>query len=140
MEHEKRLSSKDFRIGNIIEHNGEIKAISSLHEDDTFRTKKGDLFEGCFRICTAEPVKITVEWLVKFGFKLTEGGYVKRFSRFGDDEKSFLATEYNPVMKRWLFVVGSDNSETVVAINAFEFLHQLQNLYFSLTGEELILK
>jgi hypothetical protein len=58
-----------------------------------------------------EPIPLTEEWLMKFGF----------------DEKE-------PVLiSSWKF---SPFCETI--ITKCEHVHQLQNLYFALTGEELV--
>ena len=77
-----------------------------------------------------QPIPLTEEWLLKFGFKKEGQLYVKDF--FGD-------------------YIGVDADDFSVGTYAFGRIahapqptlmnvHQLQNLYFALTGEELTIK
>ena len=73
------------------------------------------------------PIPLTEEWLIKFGF-IKDG---KEFNKWcGDYEYSF-SFEYG-------FVFGQlvDYSHEI----KIKHVHQLQNLYFALTGEELTIK
>jgi len=71
-----------------------------------------------------QPIPITEEWLLKFGFKkhLTEDTY----------------PTFAKNMLNWndgiLYLIGYG------FINHIKYVHQLQNLYFALTGTELIIK
>jgi len=69
------------------------------------------------------PIPLTEEWLLKFGFEKLEGWDDMYYFQIGD----FQIHEYN--------------------VSGYEFddfdiknVHQLQNLYFALTGEELTIK
>ena len=68
-----------------------------------------------------KPIPLTEEWLLKFGFDsmFSGAGYHKNGVEIGNNHNGFyiLATSYQ-----------------------IEFIHQLQNLYFALTGEELTIK
>ena len=81
-----------------------------------------------------QPIPLTEEWLVKFGFygkyksvntQWSLGGFSIQQESNVDEEHNTIPTEqrfhYN-----WDFVV--------------EYVHSLQNLYFALTGEELAIK
>lgn len=77
------------------------------------------------------PIPLTEEWLLKFGFRLSVGAawyndkfndsYFKENFRLNkwDDGRLFLWDYKFP--------------------NEIKYVHQLQNLYFALTGEELII-
>lgn len=78
-----------------------------------------------------KPIQLTEEWLVKmgFGYSVSEASY----SIFFDDYNGVLrikpiGTELNVWMKR--------NNRTIRLVEV-NYVHQLQNLYFALTGEEL---
>ena len=60
-----------------------------------------------------KPIPLTEEWLVKFGFE-----------RLGDISFPFIKSN------------DFENSETF-SLYGIKHVHQLQNLYFALTGEEL---
>ena len=69
------------------------------------------------------PIELTEEWLLRFGFeKDNELNFVK-FSF-----KVHFWSNYNSYMYGWI----GGNIE-------IKYVHQLQNIYFALTGQELIL-
>jgi len=79
-----------------------------------------------------KPIPLTEEWLLKFGFE--KQGHVK-----------FIGEAYDR------FVLGKNGIYSVNEIAyiyevndhdlcELKYVHQLQNLYFSLTGEELTIK
>lgn len=70
------------------------------------------------------PISITEEWLLKFGF-IIQGKRISKdwFYLWSDKQKIFFAlAEMHEVTGTYLVV---------------ESVHQLQNLYFALTGKEL---
>lgn len=73
------------------------------------------------------PIPLTEEWLLKFGFKQTNGAFF----------------ELNGIG----FIAGFSITDEFVLSGTFGprhihiyYVHQLQNLYFALTGEELKIK
>lgn len=75
-----------------------------------------------------KPIPITDEWLLKFGFKVIKNynnGLIgfKDFNLLGDEN---------------LYYYTYDN-HNVIGVG-LKYVHQLQNLYFALTGEELFIK
>lgn len=75
-----------------------------------------------------EPIPITEEWLLKFGFKEYHStGVVRRFEStvLGDVVFHLSATNY--LVIKHLFV-------------RCEYVHQLQNIFFALKNEELTIK
>jgi hypothetical protein len=81
------------------------------------------------------PIQLTEEWLSKFGFKRC--GYDLLFWRH-DNIKGFLLAGINwadadePNYQFLNYGIGDE-------IFSIHYIHQLQNLYFGLTGIELIL-
>jgi hypothetical protein len=79
-----------------------------------------------------EPIPLTEEWLIKFGFmkpKNPTKGFENSFSK-----GSFIWTEH-----RFYLDAGNDEG-WIIDEYKIEYVHQLQNLYFTLTGEELEIK
>lgn len=81
----------------------------------------------------ASPIPITEEWLSKFGFKYN--GWNWEFNQFKfhaqgkNDKGEFYNTE---------FYIQSKNEWVLISFT-IDSVHQLQNLYFALTGNELTL-
>lgn len=76
------------------------------------------------------PIPLTEEWLVKFGFE-------KIYHSWIHDEFDFDIVMHG---HRYVLADISEDSGRYFAHGKFQFVHQLQNLYFALTGEELTLK
>lgn len=70
------------------------------------------------------PIKLTEEWLLKFGFERSGGLYEK-------DPLTYLLTHNEALL--W-------GEGSCINIGVIKYVHQLQNLYLSLTGQELTIK
>ena len=86
-----------------------------------------------------KPIPLTEEWFLKFGFESVLKGY-----------------NYLTIRKTSLYVYINDNGESGICIEDLDnnltqeeelcfsikikYVHQLQNLYFALTNEELTIK
>jgi hypothetical protein len=84
-----------------------------------------------------ESIPLTEEWLFKFGFKYEEAGVYGKSGWFlkirNQDNPTYL--HFNNHLQCSLFV--KINPFVFIDINTLKYVHQLQNLYFALTGEEL---
>jgi hypothetical protein len=113
------MKANELRIGNWIEHN--------QYPNDTviIRIEDGKHIDEAIRL-NANPLPLTEEWLIMFGFdKNTDNGDFK-----GND-----------------CYFTHDNLKRCISLPNFiydgikiKYVHQLQNLYFALTGEELEVK
>jgi hypothetical protein len=75
-----------------------------------------------------KPIRLTEEWLLKFGFK-----YSLRLEEFMFKDNF----EIQPYKRGFLnSVIWCDNQ----ILEEFKYVHQLQNLYFALTNKELTFK
>ena len=77
-------------------------------------------------------VPLTEEWLLKFGFELRDGKYYKGKYLIEDGISQYFNNGYS-------FRITIDNQNSTHA-SSVKYVHQLQNLYFALTGQELELK
>tara|TARA_R110002096_G_scaffold382312_1_gene576205 strand:+ start:6033 stop:6365 length:333 start_codon:yes stop_codon:yes gene_type:complete len=106
------IEVKDLRIGNLVNYhykgNNHITTVNI-----NLLTEIGRLI----KTARIEPIPLTEEWLVKFGFD-------------GWDIGSYTITLTNGNF----WILGCDKP---LARN-IKHVHQLQNLYHALTGEELI--
>jgi hypothetical protein len=79
-----------------------------------------------------DPIPLTEEWLVKMGFIEIDGNDYYRFFDLGDF-RVFLHKKNSSCFIHY-------NQHTVDYLTNNIHVHQLQNLYFALTGEELTIK
>ena len=79
---------------------------------------------------SVKPIPLTEEWLLKFGLEENDYTYIK-----GVHQKVFsglMKFEFNETLKNWEFSVGY-----ITDITRILYVHELQNLYWCLCGEEL---
>ena len=85
---------------------------------------------GSIKTKSPEPIPLTEEWLVRFGFDKSE-------RRTDWDYKLPISgiNLYSRFNKEWYFELDG-----IYLGSKPKYVHQLQNLYCSLTGEELTLR
>lgn len=129
-----------FNVPNPAQCPFRIDCIELLHPSDGFG-KFGMYMKGfenahplTWYLKDLEPIQITEEWLLKFGFK-KGGSEYKLFPSFGTQ---FIAdfTGEELWFMAYTRTVHSDYKEVYLA-TPIKYVHQLQNLCFILTGEEL---
>lgn len=119
------MKASELRIGNFVfgveqGYKETALPIACLHNDDTVRLQVGNDTVGCYRSKAINPIPLTEEWLLMFGFKKV-------------GEAFYIGLEYE------YFLNGIFNDYTAgctISLN-IKYVHQLQNLYFALTGEEI---
>ena len=126
------MKANEFRIGNLIHvktivESAKVMSItprffSSLAGGRSFEDQANNLELAEHYL----PIPLTEEWLLKFGF---ERSVAKRnsniFTLMGEGISIFKEKGY------WY--------STFTQRSSIKHVHQLQNLYFTLTGEELVL-
>jgi len=69
-------STTELRINNLVEYTGDICEVTMVDSlGDLVLYVDGDFFES--RITEIEPIHLTEEWLVKFGFEKDNNGEFK---------------------------------------------------------------
>lgn len=120
------IKSNELRIGNLVSRRGETSVVVSLDREDVWVRLGGEYgdFERWY-FESIDPIPLTPEILEKCGFE--EQMYSKGTWSCG--EVSLLIRDFQPV------TMGRDDYELFG--KPLQYLHQLQNLVFALTGEEL---
>jgi len=128
----------ELRVGNIVEHEDPDEIVEGIHyvNEGDYRILIGNYLRPIEHI---KPVPLTEEWLIKFGFNKneysTEGvQYNEPFYHIVLESKGWRLN-YNEDFGWVIHPVVSDYN--VIPI---KYVHQLQNLYFALTGNELEIK
>jgi len=112
------MKAEGIRIGNLLSKNGnviKVKGISRHCGDYAINTEDSWVY-----LKNCEPIKLTEKWLLKFGF-------IK--------DSVHLYYSLGQFIIRHDFVLCDIDIRVEI-----KHVHQLQNLYFALRGEELILK
>lgn len=134
------MESKELRIsdqkgfkGSYILHKGDVKNVFALYQlsqvviwlNDEVGMKPVDVSE-------LNPVPLTEEWLVKFGLEVVdlikENKYLKDCVGFWPDNENFVYV---------IDLYGNEMGDWGYVTKEIKYVHQLQNLYFALTGKEL---
>lgn len=118
------MEPKELRIGNLVNRLGIITVIRGISIDSDGMGYIHTPMSGIITINQIETIPLTEELLVKFGF-------VKSHSYWRNKNISMLSFKLQ--RNTWFFTTGKGEGNGV----ALEYVHQLQNLYFALTGEEL---
>lgn len=140
------MKANDLRIGNYINYCNENVIVLSLIalnrrlwdvELGYFTDSIG--FERSFDDENINPIPLTEEWLLKFGFKLDEdygNWHLSDYDIYSIKKdyyrKAVCGIKEGVVV--WYFGASDDYYSWTQKL---EFVHQLQNLYFVLTNEEL---
>jgi len=106
------MNAKELMIGNKVIHNGKVHDIVSI---DIYNDIKAD------------PIPLNEEWLLKLGFR---HAYTSVHEGISIYNKDLFSIEYH---QDTLWINGNK-------VNHIKHVHQLQNLYFCLTGKELEIK
>ena len=113
------MEAKELRIGNYVRWNNTAVSQMELSDFSNWYNDENSHEYGDF----IKPLPLTEEWLLKFGFK------------FKEEYKEFYLKNITLSVRKNFFEF--DYYGDIVNI---KYVHQLQNLYFALTGEELTLK
>lgn len=118
------IQANELRIGNYLQ-SPKGKTFEVLAHDIVF-------VDGCESL--AEPIPITEEWLLKFGFENISSKNTLDYWIVG--ENPYMAGEPFFHIKHQ---IGNNNYFFMNIGYCIKYVHQLQNQYFALTGSELVL-
>lgn len=120
------MKATDLRIGNWVKsklHDGlETEVFSVYHQS----VKLGANPLALYKQDEIEQIPLTEEWLVKFGFDKVGTHFI--YDRF--------SLHYMPAYKFW-YVNDLDSGFYITKV---EFVHEIQNVVFTLNSHELTIK
>ena len=116
------MKANELRINNWVLHGGVIQFVESINNTSTGMADccLSEHDNGCRDI---KPIPLTEEWLIKFGFEVEKK--IGNRDRFNVYKKGCLT--FNTSHQRW-WLSGIHSPFNP------KYVHQLQNLYHSLTG------
>lgn len=132
------LKAKDLRIGNLIYICGNtldtyqtyyprVVSVDIIREISEENEERPDAMLSAFN-----PIPLTEDWLVKFGFEKSKARIIGNRYTFG----------INPRTEDYIIIINQVDTtkQEFFYQNSFfdiKYVHQLQNLYYALTGTEL---
>jgi hypothetical protein len=134
------MKTTELRIGNYLEGRSIVKVSAILDEDmvmiegnpTRFYTHVDLPFTHCL-----EPIKLTEDFMLKMGFEEAIVGWVIAKGDF-DFYIIECQNEFFPTLFKDQELSCEDNQ--VIGLQKIKYVHQLQNLHYILTGEELTIQ
>jgi len=120
------MNIAELRIGNFIQTDGKVKKIT------------GVITYGVYFSCgycpnvkgLIKPIPITEEWLIKFGFDVNSFGFATK----NNFQTGHITKDENYQFEFSVGMIGKWFLKDILSV------HQLQNIFHALTGEELTIK
>lgn len=122
------MKASELRIGNYVkceclDFEEDYIQLDNIHQKGTIKN------DNPYSIVELKPIPLTEEWLIKFGFKI-----------YGKDDIPNSPSDWNWGKIGFNISLTYETKKVQYTNINLEYVHQLQNLYFALTGQELIIK
>ena len=134
------MKANELRIGNLVDLGNRIAKIieiSNLSCVVVDLEETQDTIEDYER---TKPILLTEEWLYKFGFKDIDKDDNDYITYTDPNHNYYLQIDVRRKDGKYSILDNSFNDLRDFSMVDIMYVHQLQNLYFALTGEELTFK
>ena len=118
------MNANELMLGNYVEFNEtiyKVLAIKSGFMQVAYKSEKGNFIVSWIDNDSLNPIPLTEQWLLDFGFEMYE--FDNKANQFRFKERLIVYRD------GFLYDYGTSVK--------LEYVHQLQNLYFALTGNSL---
>jgi hypothetical protein len=124
------IQANELRIGNLVLFKGEVDVIIEIGQAGNGFCENNGYFN--FDTGTIAPIPLTPEWLERCGFEYLSFDFgIANFFKLNDRFELIVVREgVKCEYERGSYYYEDEHC-------SIKYLHQLQNLYFALTGEEL---
>ena len=132
------IKPEDLRIGNWVNHHGEIITVDGIDDIDVFNKKCGEI-----PLHSILPIPLTEKILLDCGFdQISDTNiYVISMHKIGINKLKSLAVYIDENSYTAAIVDYYTGVEKTDLLHMdYQHLHELQNLFYSLTKTELIIK
>ena len=126
------IQPNELRLGNYVQDNSwhVVAKITAITESYIkYEDLDGRKYSSSVSKDYLQPIELTNEWLVRLG---ANKGRLREY-RFVD--QPILLAECSTLKGQWFVYVSF--SGRFESLHKIQYVHQLQNLFFALTGEEL---
>lgn len=134
-----KLTAQELRIGNLVQI---VKYWKDFYDENYFIPKEINLDDlraiNNFKDI-AKPIPLTDEWLLKFGFEINDDLGDEIYYQIPEEKNGYgICFDHNDITFYKYYGNGAENVHTLIYDEKhLQSVHQLQNIYFSLTNTEL---
>jgi hypothetical protein len=128
------MRANQLRIGNLVRTYGQYIEVEKIDKVFIHGIDKANNLNSHVPIKHLKGIQLTEDWLLRFGFGMMNKSYFSIPSRTRTNNSPYSLVYTKDLNGDWYILID----ESVKFY--LEHVHQLQNLYFALTGEELTLK
>lgn len=125
-----KLKTTDLRIGNFVITPRGVEKIVEIHRNHLMFEPLRESPYVTYSIDLVKPIPLTEEWLVKFGIKDL---WIKGSWKIVEDKMN--GEHYG-----WGMLVRNSSRTKEIEFAYFKYVHELQNLFYAVVGEELTIK
>lgn len=132
------LQAKDLRIGNVLHYTtAENDVLETTIDWQDLKWISED--PKGFNLAHY-PIPLSEDWLLELGFESDDNDFF--FFEIDEFRELHYVLQENKwgIYERTLEDVDNGDLGSFVSLNSKQYAHQLQNLYFALTNEELTIK
>ncbi len=122
------IQAKDLMLGSLFSYENCIYEAKVIRDNFVYGINKNGFAPGEFPIETIKPIILSEEILLKCGFEKPAHSFYCPI---------FHLTEWDDFPLNWCVTM---NKNAAVIIKRLKYLHELQNLYYLLTKQELEIK
>lgn len=138
------METNELRIGNYIEYCGYIVKVDGIYDDRISAINIEDKDHIFDKPSYFNPIKLTEELLLKIGFKKNKYDWWEYFPDRENKISILMSGEYTTIEYANLFHCPEDVSEVNYG-STLEFprriyIHELQNAYFLIAGQNIEIK
>jgi hypothetical protein len=127
----------ELRLNNYVMCRGALSKVSSINEDSIGYKKRNGIGEDKIPLHLVSQIPLTEEWLLKLGF-------IRHHYDYANDViyiKNIADNEIDNAEFEWgVYPNELGSGIQIKNRKSLKYIHQIQNLYFALTGEELSLQ
>ena len=129
------MKTSELRIGNYISLKSRIAKIAEIFHKGILAYDLEETQDTIENLERLEPIPITEEWLLKFGFENKDDN---RYEIWMHDHEDF---EIEYIGKKYAYRIWCEDAPHVTHfIGHCKYVHELQNLFFCLRKKELTIK
>lgn len=137
------IDKRDLRVGNLLKHGEKIVTVKEIGDDGINFIWAHEMSGWDYDYVNLFPIELTPEWLEKCGFDKEKSNDTEERDVWTIQVANNTSLYYDPELtgKEWYLSLEWNNNHWQ---NEFwanpKYIHQVQNLFYALTGEELTIK